>query len=76
MLVGDSMGGSACLLFSHLASQVLAFVPQLDIRTCGLPLAPRAHVLPRSAWEGAPHGRVSESIGSKVASDASLSRLR
>ena len=57
------MGGSACLLFSHLASQVLAFVPQLDIRTCGRPLTPRAPAalcmggsplapLPRSACEG------------------------
>ena len=31
VMLGDSMGGSAALLFSHLASLVIAFVPQIDL---------------------------------------------
>ena len=31
LMMGDSMGGSAALLFSHLATRVLAFVPQCEL---------------------------------------------
>jgi hypothetical protein len=30
-MLGDSMGGSAALLFSHLATNVCSFVPQIDL---------------------------------------------
>lgn len=31
LFLGDSMGGTAALLFSHLAARTLAFVPQVEI---------------------------------------------
>ena len=31
LMMGDSMGGSGALLFSHLATRVLAFVPQCEL---------------------------------------------
>ena len=31
LVLGDSMGGTACLLFAHLASRALAFVPQVRL---------------------------------------------
>ncbi len=32
LMMGDSMGGSGALLFSHLATRVLAFVPQCELQ--------------------------------------------
>ena len=31
LMMGDSMGGSGALLFAHLATRVLAFVPQCEL---------------------------------------------
>ena len=39
LMLGDSMGGSGALLFSHLATSVVAFSPQVDL--VGYPMATR-----------------------------------
>ncbi len=35
-MLGDSMGATACLLFSHLATSVQAFCPQTDLRASSI----------------------------------------
>lgn len=58
---GDSMGATGALLFSHLASAVHAFCPQVDLDTSSIrPGQP-------SDWFAALHGRVLANVGASAA---------